>query len=196
MPETSNHRRQIETSLGPCQELGLEHFLNHVLPPLQHGIDPARIVVAMKTSGRASFNKTITKNGRWRGFARDPAYCERSTYDTFKHLEAVVKAIVKVASTGSGDIKPGFYFWSNPDSATTCWSRSVDRLPDATFQQNREHGWKSVAVCGEYQAENGISDDVNHVSATIMHYPYRTNQGFAECQKSHLQYGELHVRRP
>lgn len=61
MTETSDRRRQIETPFGPCQELMLEHFLGRVLPPLRHGIDPARIVAAMKTSGRASFNKTITK---------------------------------------------------------------------------------------------------------------------------------------
>lgn len=110
MVETPDHGRQIETPFGPCQELLLEHFLDHVLPPLQHGLDPARIVATMKSSGKPPFNKIITSNNRWRGFARDPAHCEQSTYDTFKHLEAVVKAIVKVVSTASGDVDRALTF--------------------------------------------------------------------------------------
>lgn len=169
MVEISDPRCQIKTPFGPCQELALKHFLDHVLPPLRHNLDPARIVATMKSSGKSSSNKIITSNNRWRGFARDPASCEQSTYDTFKHLEAVVKAIVKVVSTDYGDVKPSSDFWSNHEPVSTCWSWSGDRFPSATFRRSPEHGWENAAVCGEYQ-KGDDSDCAQDVSIIRLGY--------------------------
>ena len=82
-------RREIETPYGPSRELTAQYFFDHVLPPLRHGLDPARVVTTLKSSRQSLFARVITKQARWRGFPKDPAQCGDTLYHTFKHLESL-----------------------------------------------------------------------------------------------------------
>lgn len=154
----------IKTPFGVSREVPLQHFLHRILPQLPHGLNPAQVLETIKTSSNSSSQKILTKHGRWRGFAKDPALCDRSVYRTFTHLEGVVKAVIQ-ASSSSARIKPELNFKNNPGPITTYELRSRNTLPDAFLLEGEEHAWKHIAVCGEYQREN-TPDCVENVSYT------------------------------
>lgn len=156
--------RTIRTPYGPRHELTVQDFFDHVLPSLKSGINPAQVVATLKNNGTPSFNKAITQHGRWKGFAKDPLDCPHSLHQTFRHLEGVVKMIVKATDLPSNCSKPNLHFESNP-TPDESWSRSDDTFPDASFWEGSERTWRNVAVCAAYQKGN-LVDDVEAVSAT------------------------------
>ncbi len=159
---TETERGGIKTPFGVSHEVPVQHFLDHFLPQLRHGLSPAPVLEAIKTS--RTLSSCLTKQGRWRGFAKDPARCDRSVHQTFSHLEGVVKAVVGAASSVSSHLKPRLNFKNNPSPTTTFQQWSDTRLPDACFLEDDECAWKNIAMCGEYQKEN-TSDCVEDVRA-------------------------------
>lgn len=147
-----------------AREVPLQRFFDDLLPKLRHGLDPERVLDTIKTSKTSS--SCLTKRGRWRGFAKDPARCDYPVHQTFSHLEGVVKAVVRASSSSSGDTNPALTFESNATPITASQERTTGTLPDAFFLTgDSEPTLKTIAVCGEYQKEDS-PDCVEDVSRT------------------------------
>ncbi|KAF7799143.1 hypothetical protein EIP86_010374 [Pleurotus ostreatoroseus] len=149
----------IETSLGRATELSLDVFFERLLPPLVEGLTPEKILTSLKT-GTRSF-KILTKQDRWRGFARDPKDSDGSAYHTFKPLETVVKAVAEA----SGSMVNKTQLTSRrlrlenklPELDTRHQSVADATFPDASFLEGSEVKWETIAVCGAYQKERARS---------------------------------------
>ncbi|KAF7799155.1 hypothetical protein EIP86_010386 [Pleurotus ostreatoroseus] len=159
----------IKTPLGSFSELPLQTFFDKILPPLHHDLHPDQIFQRMKNIKKSP--KVITRQKRWRGFARDPKYSEHSVYDTFKHLDSVVKSIQDASSSLSDCARSTIRFQSSPGSATRHNHSLEESFPDASFFEGPERDWSHIAVCGEYQTgdvAHGVQDSITKVTASMI----------------------------
>ena len=153
--------RVVKTPSGSYSELPLQTFFDRILPPLRHGLHSDLIFGSLKKEKKA--HKILTQQNRWRGFARDPKYSEHSAYDTFKHLDFIVKSIGDASGCSSDCAKSTIRFQSTPKSAK---SSSDVSFPDASFLEGFELDWSNIAVCGEYQTGD-VAHGVRDVSASL-----------------------------
>ncbi|KAF7799164.1 hypothetical protein EIP86_010395 [Pleurotus ostreatoroseus] len=144
----------IHTPFGLSREISITQFFRRVLPQLRHELNPTQVLETIKTSKTSPSTKPLTKNGRWRGFAKDPIHSTHSATHTFSHLESVVQAVITASILNLEAEKPKLSLKSNPNSVTTYQDRSDTTLPDAFFTEGGERAWKNVAVCGEYKKES------------------------------------------
>ncbi|KAL5483150.1 hypothetical protein ACEPAI_8379 [Sanghuangporus weigelae] len=72
-------------------EIGVNPFINFILPPLKHGIDVGAIISSLRS------NKVIGENGRWTTFPYDPGSSKNENI-VFQPLEDVFTQVVEAAS--------------------------------------------------------------------------------------------------
>ena len=143
------------TAVGTCLIVTIPHFLRHAAPSLRHNLDVDRVVKSLRASRpSASPQKAITKQGRWKGFAKDPKRAKRAERDSFGNLAAAVKEIVKASKLADKDIHPFLQFENNAHCEPSCPSRDKDTLPDAFLYHGSSPSWRSIAVCGEHQKDD------------------------------------------
>ena len=100
------------TPAGKAVQVPIDHFLNHMLPPLRHGSNPSKVLQKLlRTGTKTSAHKPITLRNRWKGFAVDPAAADRTEAKSFAFLENAVQAIHKA----SGSHQTSVAFQNNPD---------------------------------------------------------------------------------
>lgn len=168
--DNPNRRRPsyvIETPCGPSGVIPLQVFLDSVLPPLRPGFDPRQVLESLKNSQKSY--KAITRRNRWRGFTKDPKESNASVYDTFKHLEGVVKSIANACNQVNTSDKPALRFESNATLVARNRYSSEETFPHASFLEGRELSWDKIAVCGEYRKEED-SESVQDVSTVRLGY--------------------------
>lgn len=163
-PSQARPIHAIKTPFGSSSELPLQAFLDGVLPPLRHGLNPEKVLKSLQSGEKSS--RIITKQGRWRGFANDPKHSDHSILRTFKPLESVVKSIVKACSQVITVDEPTLRFESNHTLVDRSrYNLEETPFPHASFLEGPELAWDKIAVCGEYQKERGSEaiQDVSHV---------------------------------
>lgn len=175
----------FHTPIGSAKQLPLQRFLDHVLPPLCHGTDPAQVVQLLRTSPRRFTSaRPITQKGRWRGFTVNPADSTHLEEDAFRWLTAAVDAIIRASNSieAGNAAEPRLQFHYNEECVTTSTARSSRTLPDSFMSMGDTSTWSTIGVCGEYKksADHPDIEDVSilcvpSLSATLNRH-HRTMQ--------------------
>ncbi|KAF7799144.1 hypothetical protein EIP86_010375 [Pleurotus ostreatoroseus] len=168
MAATSNvrnvPRQVITTPFGGVLERPIQLFFDEILPPLKYGLDPAQLIHNLTHGRKSSSYRPITKQNRWRGFAKDPADSQHSVYRTFKHIEGIVSWLIKAAAQCNTEAQASLRFETNPEAVTTSDYRTEATLPDASFVEiSGECTWKNIAVFGEYEKGDLGTDSADNV---------------------------------
>lgn len=166
-PSRRRPGRVIETPFGPSNVIPLQVFLDSVLPPLRLGFDVRQVLESLKNSQKSYQGTTGRK--RRRGFTEDPSASDASIFATFKHLDAVVKSIVKACHQLYTADEPTLRFESNSTLVPRNRCSSEETFPHASFSEGPEFTWDKIAVCGEYQKERD-SASIQDVSGDRLVY--------------------------
>lgn len=177
----------IKTPFGPSSELPLQAFLDGVLPPLRHSLNPEKVLKSLQSGEKSS--RIITEQGRWRGFANDPKHSDHSILRTFKPLESVVKSIVEACSQVITVDKPTLCFESNSTSVAKSRYHLGETFPHAFFLEGPELSWHKIAVCGEYRKKED-SESVQDVSI-VRFGCVLTDHLYEDYRQRDRQHGEL-----
>lgn len=155
--------RTVATSHGPTVTVPVQFFFDHVLPPLQPGINPTDVIARVKRAGSRN-HRPITRSDRWRGCPDEPASLKRPRNKTFDFLVDAVHAITKAANIKGTTRLLGFY--NNPDSVQRYDKRRDDTLPDAYFSRGVPTRLSDIGVIGEYKKKD-LKADRNDVSTSL-----------------------------
>lgn len=167
-------RRVFKTPLGTAVEISTELFLQCLLPPLQHNLDPAIVDTRLRSIEEGG--SPIILQGRWQSFAQDPAQMKCRAQLAFRHLPDIVAAIVKAARVDTGKFPSSITFENNPDCEMRYLNRSelASKLPDAFLFKGGRPSWDSLIVSGEHQKtdyDEDVVDVSRPFSATKGHFP-------------------------
>ena len=152
----------LHTPLGDTVQVSTQWFLDHILPPAPCEVSSQDVLRKWKnTYKKSSSRKPITNQGRWNGFAQDPALSSASQRSTFKHLTDIVVAVSKAITTTESEQTRRLWINSSPVSMVSSRSpRFKDSLPDAFFvsRADGEFDWPDVEVVGECEKTNQYGD--------------------------------------
>ena len=150
--------QSFETAAGTAQQVPLEYFMQHVLPPLRSDIDPQKVVSKMRrTKNKAK--RSITRAGRWRGFAEDPADIARCDEAFFLHFTKLLEAIVQCSAPRDAQTSLSLVYRRDGDL-----DRDHDRyfLPSAYMTRSRgphyNGAWGDMSVLSWYSTGDDQSD--------------------------------------
>ena len=176
--------QSFPTTAGTCRIITVHEFLEQAAPHLRYNLDIDRIIRRLRTSPRKpSPQKAITKRGRWKGFAKNPAETSRAEREAFKYLGVAVGELVKASKLKGKDVQPFLHFENNANCDPTCPYRDgSDTLPDAYLYHGLSPSWRSIAVCGEHQKYDGMGDVVHvvHVRTSPAPCPWPSPNFMAE----------------
>lgn len=161
-PYQTRHNASVKTPFGLSTELPLQMFFDNILPPLRDDVKSSSVLEALRD------DHLITEHHRWRGFAKDPKDSLHPVYFTFKHLEAVVRSIVKTVEATYPGAGHALRFESNSTSVARYPNNSDETFPDASFLDGSELRWENIAVCGEYEKDE-VPDYAQDVSFDILY---------------------------
>ncbi|KAJ3552165.1 hypothetical protein NM688_g4296 [Phlebia brevispora] len=156
-PTLSKASHVIQTPHGRAVQIPLASFLHNVLPPLQPGLDPMKVVYTLlRTRKRSYAGNAITRKGRWRGFPQDLSKAECPKDISFRSLRNVSRGITRAA----GLKKDSMSLHHNPTPRMLSESRDISSLPDVYFSNSEEktHNWHDIAVLGELKKAATIND--------------------------------------
>ena len=155
----------IRTEVGIAQQVPTEYFLQHIIPLLHPEINLRKVLTKLRRTGKKS-RCSLTKQGRWRGFAEDPADIGRGREATFTRFGDMVNAIVRAgAPEGSsylslvhtlGDIPP-----TDPDG---CYYPDAYLAPHGSSSD--EPSWDGMSVLRWYEM-NDDDDDIERVRTVV-----------------------------
>ncbi|KAJ3558272.1 hypothetical protein NM688_g1021 [Phlebia brevispora] len=160
----------ISTPHGAAMVIPVKFFLDHVIPPLLPNSDPARVVNALlRTGKRSSGRKPISLQGRWRGFAQNPADSHHPPQKVYSHLGDIVQAIHEASGV---EHLPMLLRQGSPCKMYWC-DRDEDSLPDVHFSHgNSVQKWTDIAVFGELcttDRRQDILENALKVTASMHH---------------------------
>ena len=173
----------LDTPLGAVHRLPTEYFLQHILPPLPECLDAETIVARIRRSGSRS-HRPITKQGRWRGFAQNPAKMDRVEASSFTHFSDIVKAIARAGRADrllpSLELLERDIYW--PVDEARSREPDITSLPDAYMVERgtipREATWSDFSVAGWYHKCGEIEDqeDVSHAFFIVESFSHRSSR--------------------
>ncbi|KAJ3539526.1 hypothetical protein NM688_g6348 [Phlebia brevispora] len=155
----------IQTPRGRAVQIPLASFLHNVLPPLQPGLDPMKVVnTLLRARKQSSAGNAITRDGRWRGFPQDPSKAECPEDISFRPLRNVSRGITRAA----GLKKDPMSFHHNPTPRMLSDRRDISSLPDVYFLNSDEQtpNWRNIAVLGELK-KAATFDDIEDVCTPV-----------------------------
>lgn len=166
--------RAFRTPLGTVIEVSTASFLQNVLPPLRHKLDPGAINDGLrKLAKKSSSCKPISLQNRWRGFAQDPA-CHvgrRKPEDAFRYFPDAVHAIVKAGGVNSGKYPSSVSFRNNPNCEMRYLNRgnraNIDDFADAFLFKGDKPSWMPICVSGEYM-QTDHKDNIKEASELVL----------------------------
>ncbi|KAJ3543490.1 hypothetical protein NM688_g5849 [Phlebia brevispora] len=145
------NKRLISTEIGPATLVSIRYFLDHVLPPLHSSIDLDTVLERLRRHRQGS-RGPITRNGRWWGFAKDPAQVKRPKTG-FSNFLGIVSAIARCSISKS--TKPGLQLLQNPRPTRGSARYDAEALPDAYMvapdADRTRVTWTDVVVIGEHE---------------------------------------------
>ena len=147
------HLPWMDTPFGTLTCLPNEYFLQHVLPPLPADIDPKRVLSRMLHSG-SKRHRPITKDGRWRGFPKDPKQLKWDHDQPFVNFTAMVNAIAKAGAPRG--VEPSLKAVAKKRE----WPRPSVFLiqPDVV---PKDADWADIAVSGYLQTPSDVAFKVD-----------------------------------
>ena len=166
-PSLYSSHHGLMTPAGLATQVPLESFFDHVLPPLQRGLNVSEIVTNMRTvTEKTKCCMPITQRGRRRGFPVDPAMSTRSEETSFLNLKRAVSDAIKNAVRTGCTLTPGLEFHGNARCVMHSAARTTTSLPDSYFLRHGAHTWSNIGVFGEYK-KAGTEADISDVSIFI-----------------------------
>ncbi|KAF7790435.1 hypothetical protein EIP86_001390 [Pleurotus ostreatoroseus] len=164
----------FSTPLGPATVLPIDLFLYHALPPLKHDLVINEVADRlMRTGENLSACNPVIVEGRWRGFAQDPADMECRPDVAFTHFSDAVSAIVKATYVNGDDLTGSISFKNNPRHTEKVIYRKEGDLPDAYFLSSELPAWANIIASGEYEKTDTEEDREANISKVV--------QSVAEC---------------
>ncbi|KAF7790439.1 hypothetical protein EIP86_001394 [Pleurotus ostreatoroseus] len=158
-PEIISNPSMLHTPFGPATVLPIDLFLHRALPPLRSGIEIQKIADRlMRTGKNSSSRRPITREGRWWGFARDPAQMNCNPKVAFQNLPYAVLSIIKASHSNIITPSASISFKNNPHHTERIICRKEGDLPDAYFLSSEPPAWTNIIASGEYQ-QTDTEDD-------------------------------------
>lgn len=180
--------------VGAVTGISITSYLQVVLPPLRHDLDPAVIDAKLNSyEERLSSQEPIVTRNRWRGFAQDPALATGAAEDAFRHFPDAVEAIVQAGRAVSGECPLSISFSNNPNCKMWYLDRGdgTPKYPDAYLIQGDGLSWSSIIASGEYTKTDSNNDAIN-VSYSLALYTISR----LIISRIHAKFVALHVPRP
>lgn len=161
---SARRARRFKTPLGTATEIHIDLFLDCVLPPLRHDLDPTAVDTRLRNNAKEMCpHKPITLQDRWRGFAQDPAEMKCRAQHAFRRLPDIVATIVKASRVGTGEFPPSTSFGNNPKCEMAYHKRAEleSKLPDAFLYKGGSPSWDNLIVSGEHKKSDEDRDIVD-----------------------------------
>ena len=166
----------VETRAGYAYQIPTQYFLDEVLPPLHPVLNVDKVLGTMRRSGGKG-RHPITKEGRWRGFPKDPEESlgvRRRRHPPFKfaHFTDMTDAIIKAGARYGAS--PSFKVSNNLVQCVDFDRAQEEALPDAfivPYQSNQDDPIvtiEDVTAVGQYTpfSDQEAKDDVCAYSLT------------------------------
>ncbi|KAL5520224.1 hypothetical protein ACEPAG_9437 [Sanghuangporus baumii] len=151
-------------------EIGLDSFLNFLLPPIRDQIDIGGVISSLRSGG------LVTADGKWKAFENAPSRSSESEEVTFAPLAEISKNVVDFATAQTG-AEPNFVL-SLPRHAQPKPQGARNLCPDgyvilhetdvraqrATDDARRARWWYDIALTTEFKKKGGRKDQNENVS--------------------------------
>ncbi|KAL5525400.1 hypothetical protein ACEPAF_9270 [Sanghuangporus sanghuang] len=151
-------------------EIGLDSFLDFLLPPIWDQIDIDGIISLLRSGG------LVTTDGKWKAFENAPSRSSESEEVTFAPLAEISKNVVDFASAQTG-LEPNFalslprHAQPKPQGARkSCPDGYVilheadERARRATNNARWTRWWYDIALTTEFKKKGGRKDQNENVS--------------------------------
>lgn len=150
---------KLKTPLGVATLIPVNIFLERVLPPLSKGVSVDATAAKLKRMGKkASSQRPITLEGRWRGFRQDPAAMKCQPCSAFRHFPEAVSAIMRASCTDVTQPHQMVTFRNNPAYIGDPREREAGGLPNAYLLLGLDATWANLIASGEYRKTDRAGD--------------------------------------